>query len=139
MTRCGSDAAGRRRDARVRGARFGPRPSRAGGGGGDRAVRGHAPAESPPAPDLEGAGLEERAAFSLALNAINSGSGWFPTLRKAPGMSGLRTVEAGLRAHGPWTADELAAMTREEVAAAVGQEPQHELMGHFAVHLRELG
>jgi hypothetical protein len=97
------------------------------------------PAESPPAPDLEGASLEDRAAFSLTLNAINFGSGWFPTLRKAPGMSGFRTVEAGLRAHGPWTADELAAMTREEVAAVVGQDPEHELMGHFAVHLRELG
>jgi Potential Queuosine, Q, salvage protein family len=97
------------------------------------------PAESPPAPDLEGASLEDRAAFSLTLNAINFGSGWFPTLRKAPGMSGFRTVEAGLRAHGPWTAAELAAMTREQIAAAVGQDPEHELMGHFAVHLRELG
>jgi hypothetical protein len=97
------------------------------------------PAESPPAPDLAGAGLEERAAFSLTLNAINFGSGWFPTLRKAPGMSGFRTVEAGLRAHGPWTADALVAMTRAEIAAAVGQDPEHELMGHFAVHLRELG
>ena len=98
------------------------------------------PAESPPAPDLEGASLEERAAFSLTLNAINFGSGWFPTLRKAPGMSGFRTVEAGLRAHGPWSADALAAMTREEIAATVGgQDPGHELMGHFAVHLRELG
>jgi Potential Queuosine, Q, salvage protein family len=97
------------------------------------------PAESPPAPDLEGASLEDRAAFSLTLNAINFGSGWFPTLRKAPGMSGFRTVEAGLRAHGPWTADELAAMTRGEIATAVGQDPEHELMGHFATHLRELG
>ena len=43
------------------------------------------PADSPPAPDLEGAGTEERAAFSLTLNAINFGSGWFPTLRKPPG------------------------------------------------------
>lgn len=97
------------------------------------------PAESPPAPDLEGASLEERAAFSLTLNAINFGSGWFPTLRKAPGMSGFRTVEAGLRAHGPWSAGALAAMTREEIAEAVGQDPGHELMGHFAVHLRALG
>ncbi len=97
------------------------------------------PAESPPAPDLEGASLEDRAAFSVTLNAINFGSGWFPTLRKAPGMSGFRTVEAGLRAHGPWNADALAAITREEIAAAVGQDPEHELMGHFAVHLRELG
>ena len=97
------------------------------------------PAQSPPAPDLEGATLEQRAAFSLTLNAINFGSGWFPTLRKAPGMSGFRTVEAGLRAHGPWSAGALAAMTREEIAAVVGQDPGHELMGHFAVHLRELG
>jgi hypothetical protein len=97
------------------------------------------PSASPPAPDLEGASLEERAAFSLTLNAVNFGSGWFPTLRKAPGMSGFRTVEAGLRAHGPWTADELAAITREEIAVAVGQAPDHELMGHFAIHLRELG
>jgi hypothetical protein len=98
------------------------------------------PAESPPAPDLPaGASLEQRAAFSLTLNAINFGSGWFPTLRKAPGMSGFRTVEAGLRAHGPWTAGALAAMTAAEIAAAVGQDPAHELMGHFARHLRELG
>jgi hypothetical protein len=97
------------------------------------------PAESPPAPDLQGASLEQRAAFSLTLNAINFGSGWFPTLRKAPGMSGFRTVEAGLRAHGPWTADELASITREEIAGAVGQDPAHELMAHFAGHLRELG
>jgi hypothetical protein len=94
--------------------------------------------ESPPAPDLEGT-LEARAAFSLTLNAINFGSGWFPTLRKAPGMSGFRTVEAGLRAHGPWSAEDLAAMTRAEIAAAVGQDPDHDLIGHFAVHLRELG
>ena len=95
--------------------------------------------ESPPAPDLEGATLEERAAFSLTLNAINFGSGWFPTLRKVDGKSGYRTVEAGLRAHGPWSADELAAMTAEEVADATAQHPAHELMGHYARHLRELG
>jgi hypothetical protein len=97
------------------------------------------PAEGLPAPDLGGASDEARAAFSLTLNAINFGSGWFPTLRKAPGMSGFRTVEAGVRAHGPWSADALAAMTPERIAAAVGQDPGHELMGHFAHHLRELG
>ena len=108
----------------------------------DEAIEPYAatlPARSPPAPDLEGATLEQRVAFSLTLNAINFGSGWFPTLRKAPGMSGFRTVEAGLRAHGPWSAGALAAMNSEEIAAAVGQDPEHELMGHFAVHLRELG
>jgi hypothetical protein len=95
-------------------------------------------AVSPPAPDLDGT-LEERAAFSLTLNAINFGSGWFPTLRKVEGKSGFRTVEAGLRAHGPWSADALAAMTAEEIAGVVGQDPDHELMALFAEHLRELG
>ncbi|MEA2281343.1 MAG: hypothetical protein QOK21_1950 [Solirubrobacteraceae bacterium] len=97
------------------------------------------PAQSPPPPDLEGAGDEQRAAFLLALNAINFGSGWFPTLRKAPGMSGFRTVEAGLRAHGPFSAGQLAAIGCAEIAAVVGQDPEHELMALFAAHLRELG
>ena len=98
------------------------------------------PAASPPAPDLApGEPDERRAAFQLTLNAINFGSGWFPTLSKRPGMSGFRTVEAGLRARGPWTADELAALDRGEVAATLGQDPGHELMGHFETALRELG
>ncbi len=98
------------------------------------------PAQSPPAPDLApGEPDERRAAFQLTLNAINFGSGWFPTLRKAPGMSGFRTVEAGLRARGPWTADELAALGRDEVAATIGQDAGHELMGLFETALRELG
>ena len=97
------------------------------------------PAESPPGPDLDGGSLEERAAFVLTLNAINFGSGWFPTLRKAPRMSGFRTVEAGLKAHGAFSAGQLAAMTPATIAETVGQDPGHELMGHFATHLRELG
>src|SRR3954471_24705430 len=83
------------------------------------------PADSPPAPDLEGADDETRAAFSLQLNAINFGSGWFPTLRKRPGMSGFRTVEFGLRRRGPWTRQELRALTPEEVAATFGQDAEH--------------
>jgi hypothetical protein len=83
--------------------------------------------------------LEQRAAHWLQLNAINFGSGWFPTLRKPPGLSGFRTVEAGLRAHGPWPAAALAAIDAGEIAIALGQDPQHELMQHFARHLRELG
>ena len=97
------------------------------------------PSESPPAPDLEGADDETRAAFSLQLNAINFGSGWFPTLRKPCGLSGFRTIEAGLRRRGPWTAEELETITREEIARTFGQDPEHELMGHFERHLRELG
>jgi hypothetical protein len=78
-------------------------------------------------------------AFSLQLNAINFGSGWFPTLRKAAGMSGFRTVEAGLRAHGPWRADELATIDRNTIAQVLDQDADHVLMGHFERHLRELG
>ena len=109
----------------------------------EQAVEAYAatlPAQSPPAPDLApGEPDERRAAFQLELNAVNFGSGWFPTLRKRPGMSGFRTVEAGLRARGPWSADELSAVGRDEVAAALGQDPEHELMGLFETALRELG
>src|SRR5215211_8546065 len=74
------------------------------------AIAGYArtlPAESPPAPDLApGASDEERAAFGLQLNAVNFGSGWFPTLRKPAGLSGFHTVETGLRER-PWSAEEL--------------------------------
>jgi Queuosine salvage protein len=97
------------------------------------------PAAPPAAPDVPGRDEEARAAFVLQLDAINFGSGWFPTLRKPEGLSGFRTVEAGLRRHGPWEARELAAVSREEVAAVLGQDPGHELMGLFARHLRELG
>ena len=99
------------------------------------------PAESPPAPDLApGASDEQRAAFGLQLNAVNFGSGWFPTLRKPAGRSGFRTVEAGLRARGPWSAE---ALTRVDAAEAAltfgGQDPEHELMALFAPALNELG
>jgi len=97
------------------------------------------PAESPPTPDLDGADDEARAAFSLQLNAINFGSGWFPTIRKPDGLSGFRTIEAALRARGPWTARELQTLTLPEVAATFGQDPQHPLMAHFTHHLNELG
>jgi hypothetical protein len=98
------------------------------------------PATSPPPPDLDpGADDERRAAFLLTLNAVNFGSGWFPTLRKPPGLSGFRTIEAGIRANGPWPADTLATMTAAEIAGHLGQEPDHELMALFANALNELG
>ncbi len=99
------------------------------------------PAQSPPAPDLApGASDEERAAFSLQLNAVNFGSGWFPTLRKPAGLSGFRTVEAGLKARGPWTAQELTVLDAPQAAATFGgQDPGHPLMALFAPALRELG
>ena len=97
------------------------------------------PSVSPPAPDLDGADDERRAAFSLQLNAINFGSGWFPTLNKPPGLSGFRTVEKGLRDRGPWTIAELKALTRAEIAETLGQDAEHPLMALFERSLRELG
>jgi hypothetical protein len=94
--------------------------------------------EHPRAPEIEG-DEETRAAFSLQLNAINFGSGWFPTLNKPGGLSGFRTIEAGLKRRGPWTSAELRTLRRETIAATFGQDPAHELMGHFERHLNELG
>src|SRR5207248_1877515 len=58
-----------------------------------------------------GADRERLAAFWLTLDAINFGSGWFPTLRKRQGRSGYYTIATGLRErfeeHGPWSAAEL--------------------------------
>ena len=78
-------------------------------------------------------------AFVLQLNAINFGSGWFPTLRKLPGMSGFRTIESRLRARGAFSRDELLSMSDEVIAGALGQDPGHELMALYAAALRELG
>jgi hypothetical protein len=91
-------------------------------------------------PDPE---LPSPAAFWLTLNAINFGSGWFPTLRKRAGMSGYRTIEAGIRGrferHGPWSPAELARIEPAEIATVLGQDSGHELMALFAASLRGLG
>ena len=75
----------------------------------------------------------------LQLDAINFGSGWFPTLRKRPGLSGYRTVEAALGEHGPWGNDELRRLDAPAVAAVLGQDQGHPLMRLYAEALRELG
>jgi hypothetical protein len=82
---------------------------------------------------------EHGAAHLLQLYAVNFGSGWFPTLRKPPGLSGFRTVERRLLAHGPWTAAELRRVDADECAAVFGQEGGHPLMALFARALAELG
>ncbi len=101
-----------------------------------------APGLDPQRHFLEGT-REEVAAFVLTLTSVNFGSGWFPTLRKQPGMSGYFTVAAAVtgrfRARGPWTNAELGALTAAEVAATLGQAPDHELMSLYAQALRHLG
>jgi Potential Queuosine, Q, salvage protein family len=87
--------------------------------------------------------LDDVAAYLLTLDAINFGSGWFPTLRKRPGCSGYYTVSWALADHwrerGPWSSDELRSMDADEVADVLGQERGHELMGLYAEALRQLG
>jgi hypothetical protein len=101
----------------------------------------------PPALDaelhyLEGS-PEDVADFMLVLDSINFGSGWFPTLRKRPRMSGYFTIASSLtdfwRSSGGWSVAELRALTGEDVASVLGQDARHELMGLYAEALRDLG
>jgi hypothetical protein len=100
------------------------------------------PELSPERHYLEGT-AEEVALFTLTLDAINFGSGWFPTLRKRPGLSGYNTVATALterfRERGPWMPEELARLDADAVANLLAQDRGHELMGLYARALRELG
>jgi hypothetical protein len=91
---------------------------------------------------LEGA-PEDVAAYLLTLDAINFGSGWFPTLGKRPGCSGYFTVAWALadffRAGERWPPAELRRLRAADVAAVLGQDPGHELMDLYASALRSLG
>ena len=101
----------------------------------------------PPALDRERHYLEgERgdvASYLLTLDAINFGSGWFPTLRKRPGCSGYFTVAWALadrfRARGPWSSAELRALDEDELAASLEQQRGHPLMRLYAEAMRDLG
>jgi Potential Queuosine, Q, salvage protein family len=85
--------------------------------------------------------------YMLALDAINFGSGWFPTLRKriheGKAISGYFTVAWALadhvRAQGPPTGAWLRGVSTREIAAILGQAPENELMSLYAQALRELG
>jgi hypothetical protein len=102
---------------------------------------GEPPALDPQRHYLEGS-ADEVAHYLLVLDSINFGSGWFPTLRKRPGHSGYFTVAASLSDHwrggGAWSAAQLRALTAADVAAVLGQEPDHELMGLYAEALHDL-
>ncbi|MBM4429146.1 MAG: hypothetical protein FJ026_02210 [Chloroflexi bacterium] len=90
---------------------------------------------------------EDTVAFFLTLDAINFGSGYFPHLRKRPGMSGYFTVASSLcdlfQTRGPLSAQELATLTAQDCARIFDQEccnvPVAELMSLFATALSDLG
>jgi hypothetical protein len=86
---------------------------------------------------------ETAAAFAICMNAINFGSGWWPTIRKRPGHSGYATIAAGVTErfaqNGPWTVDELQEMSAATIARVVDQDPEHPLMEKFAIALRDVG
>jgi hypothetical protein len=96
-----------------------------------------------PAIHLLDGGPEQTARFMLTLDAINFGSGWFPTLRKRPGRSGYATVALSLRerfaVEGPWSNEQLRTVDSATIAATLGQQPDHELMALYAQALRALG
>ena len=83
---------------------------------------------------------EATASFVIALDAINFGSGYFPHIRKRPGMSGYFTVANALRdhvaRHGELTTAELRTMTPERCREIFDQPRDAalamELMGLFA-------
>ncbi len=97
-------------------------------------------------PSLAG-DVEALVAFTLCLDAINFGSGYFPKLVKLAGHSGYRTIEARLRERferaGAFSANELRRIDARTVAELLGQSPVaapiDELMELFARALRDLG
>lgn len=98
--------------------------------------------EAEPAADASG-DPEAAAAFAICMNAINFGSGWWPTIRKRPGHSGYATMAAGVEerfaSEGPWHPEELVELDAVVVAKVVGQDPDHPLMVQFAAALRDAG
>jgi hypothetical protein len=89
------------------------------------------------------------AMYTLALDTINFGSGWFPTLRKRADPATGRTVSGyftiawnladAFRLRGAWTTGQLRDMRTEELAELLGQTADHELMSLYTQALRELG
>ena len=90
---------------------------------------------------------KDTVAFLLTLNTINFGSGYFPLLKKRPGMSGYFTIASSLndiyKKQGPFSAEKLATITVEECTRIFDQDPGNRiillLMQHFANALNDLG
>jgi hypothetical protein len=88
---------------------------------------------------LEGA-PEQVARYVLILDAMNFGSGWFPTLRHGSTNAMTERLTARVRRDGrPWTPEELRALRAADVAALLGEDAAHPLMGQYAEGLRQLG
>ncbi|HWN56854.1 MAG TPA: queuosine salvage family protein [Methylomirabilota bacterium] len=89
----------------------------------------------------------DTAAFIVTLDTINFGSGWFPHLKKRPGLSGYFTIASALndffRAEGPLTMSRLVHLNGAECARIFGQDAEgplaYELMQRFATALNDLG
>jgi hypothetical protein len=102
-------------------------------------------AQAPPDPETEPVegDPEARAAFVICLDAINFGSGWWPTIRKRPGQSGYFTIASGLtecfRDSGAFSAAELTHLGAADIAAVLGQDAGHPLMADYATALRGVG
>jgi hypothetical protein len=105
-------------------------------------VPGPAPALDPRSHYLEGSEADV-ATYMLTVDAVNFGSGWFPTLRKRHGCSGYTTVAWAIadrfRADGPWSAAQLRGLRADELADVLGQRRDHELIALYAQALRSLG
>ena len=90
---------------------------------------------------------QTRLAFTLLLDAINFGSGWFPALRKRKGYSGYRTVASACKDHfeasGCPSGAELRRVTPEGMATLLGRsiaDPEvAQLMTLFAQAWRDFG
>lgn len=101
-------------------------------------VTGPVPVMDPGDHYLEG-DPEAVAAYVLALDAVNFGSGWFDALPGLGYLSVARALAARWRAEGPLEPAALRAVRREHVAELLGQPARHELIGLYAAALRELG
>jgi Potential Queuosine, Q, salvage protein family len=93
-------------------------------------------------------GRDERLlAFTVALDAINFGSGWFPVLQKRGELSGYRSIATACRESlergDPWSGAWLRSATAESMAALLGQDVARpevaELMALYARAWNELG
>ena len=104
------------------------------------------PTGDDPARRLQGS-EETTLAYILTLDAVNFGSGWFPRLRKRPGMSGYFTVATALEerfaAAGAWSAEDLCALDAGILTRVLSQDPGDaevaELMALYARALNDLG